>query len=80
VFVMQEMSECVVEAMRFILAKNRAEPMVPVKGKDISAVLTELNPNAKGTIKQVIARVCRGFMGLGWEVVEVAATGKGAGR
>jgi hypothetical protein len=75
VLIMQEMNECVVETMRFILAKNQAEPMVPVRWKDVGAVLSELNPNAKGARKEVMARVRVGFMGLGWDVVEVASTG-----
>jgi hypothetical protein len=69
--VVQEMNECVVEAMRFILAQNQAKPMVPVPTASISKVLKELNTRAQGVTKAVMARARVGFMRLGWDVVEI---------
>lgn len=75
---MQEMNECVVEVMRYMLAQNQAKPMVPVATASISKILKELNMRAAGTTKQVIARARVRLMGFGWDIVETGASELGA--
>ena len=67
------MNECVVEVMRFLLAQNQANPMVPVSAAAISKVLKELNVKAAGTTRHVIARARVRFMGLGFDIAEAGA-------
>ena len=58
------------EVMRFLLAQNQANPMVPVSAAAISKVLKELNVKAAGTTRHVIARARVRFMGLGFDIAE----------
>lgn len=65
---MQDLSECVCEVMRFVLAHNNKKPLVPVSYTQIQQLLKRLQAKQANIAKCIIAHAQAKFLGMGWQL------------